>query len=56
MKQGSLDTQTLAIYAQQALINGDRLGRTSAVAVVIFICIALMVVAYTRLVRVEENS
>ncbi len=55
MKQGSLDTQTLAIYAQQALVNGDRLGRTSAVAVVIFICIALMVVAYTRLVRVEEN-
>lgn len=55
MKQGSLDTQTLAIYAQQALVNGDRLGRTSAVAVFIFLCIALMVVAYTRLVKVEEN-
>lgn len=55
MKQGSLDTQTIAIYAQQALVNGDRLGRTSAVAVIIFLCIALMVVAYTRLVKVEEN-
>ena len=55
MKGSALETQTLAVYAQQALVNGDRLGRTSAVAVFIFACIALMVVAYTRLVQVEEN-
>lgn len=55
MKANSLDTQTLAIYAQQWLVNANRLGTTSAVAVLIFIFIALMVIAYTRLVKVEEN-
>ena len=54
LKANALDTQTIAIFAQQRLA-ADRLGTTSAVAVVIFACIAVMVVAYTRLVRVEEN-
>lgn len=55
MKQGSLDTQTLAIFAQQRLVNGNSLGQTSAAAVIIFACIALMVLGYTRLVRVEQG-
>ena len=55
MKAYSLDTQTLAIYAQQWLVNANRLGTTSAVAFIIFICIALMVFGYTKLVKVEEN-
>lgn len=54
VKKGALDTQTLAVLAQQKLA-GNRLGTTSAIAVVIFICIAVMVVGYTRLVKVEES-
>ncbi|HEV2529061.1 MAG TPA: sugar ABC transporter permease [Thermomicrobiales bacterium] len=55
MKSYSLDTQTLAIYAQQWLVNANRLGTTSAVAFIIFVCIGLMVFGYTKLVKVEEN-
>ncbi len=54
MKGVSVDTITLAIYARNALVDGDRLGRTSAVSVFIFACIGLLVFVYTRLVRVEE--
>jgi trehalose/maltose transport system permease protein len=54
MKGPALDTQSLAIYAQQQLVNGDRLGRTSAASVLIFLCIAVLVFIYTRLVKVEE--
>jgi len=55
MKGSALDTQTLAVYAQQQLTNGDRLGRTSAASVLIFACIAVLVFVYTRLVKVEET-
>jgi trehalose/maltose transport system permease protein len=48
-------TRTLAISAQQALVDGDRLGRTSAASVLIFLCIGVMVLIYTRIVRVEEG-
>lgn len=48
-------TSTLAIAAQQALVNGDRLGRASAASVIIFLCIGVLVFIYTRLVRVEEG-
>lgn len=47
-------TRTLAISAQQYLVDGDRLGRTSAASVLIFLCIGVLVFIYTRLVRVEE--
>jgi len=46
---------TLSIFTQQTLVAGDRLGRASAAAVVIFLCIAVFVFIYTRLVRVEEG-
>jgi len=55
MKGAALETQTLAIYAQQTLVNGDRLGRASAASVVIFLCIGVFVFIYTRLVKVEEE-
>ncbi len=48
-------TRTLAISAQTALVNGDRLGRASAASVLIFLCIGVLVLIYTRLVRVEEG-
>ena len=48
-------TRSLAIAAQQALVDGDRLGRASAASVLIFLCIGVMVLVYTRLVKVEEG-
>jgi len=54
MKGAALDTITLAIYARQTMIDEQWLGRGAAASVVIFFCIALLVIAYSRLVRVEE--
>ena len=48
------DTMTLAIFARQEMIDKQFLGRGSAASVIIFIAIAVMVVIYTRIVRVEE--
>jgi len=54
MKGAALDTITLAIYARQTMIDEQWLGRGAAASVVIFICIAVLVIIYSRLVRVEE--
>ncbi len=54
MKQFAPETMTVAVYARQQLIDLARLGRGSAAAVIIFLCISVFVIAYTRLVRVEE--
>mgnify|MGYP000386123790 CR=1 FL=1 len=54
MKGAALDTITLAIYARQTMIDEQWLGRGAAASVVIFLCIAVLVVIYSRLVRVEE--
>jgi trehalose/maltose transport system permease protein len=54
MKGAALDTITLAIYARQTMIDEQWLGRGAAASVVIFLCIALLVIIYSRLVRVEE--
>ena len=55
MRGAAAETISLAIYARQEMIDEPFLGSGSAAAVVIFLCIALMVVVYTRLVRVEEG-
>ncbi|MDQ3694513.1 MAG: sugar ABC transporter permease [Chloroflexota bacterium] len=55
MKGTALDTITLAIYARQTMIDEQWLGRGAAASVVIFLAIGLMVIGYTRLVRVEEE-
>jgi len=55
LKQGATDTMTVAIYTQQVLIQSSRLGAGSAAAVVIFVCIGLMVLGYSRLITVEEG-
>jgi len=55
MKGVSLETQTVAIYARQTMIDEQWLGRGAAASVVIFLCIAVMVLIYTRLVKVEES-
>jgi trehalose/maltose transport system permease protein len=54
MKAKSPDTMSIAIYAQQLLVDNQRLGRGSAASVVIFMIIAAFVVVYTRLVTIEE--
>src|SRR3954447_19637164 len=54
MKQFAPETMTVAVYARQQLIDLAKLGRGSAAAVIIFICIFIFVILYTRLVRVEE--
>jgi trehalose/maltose transport system permease protein len=54
MKGAALDTITLAIYARQTMIDEQWLGRGAAASVIIFLCIALLVIVYSRLVRVEE--
>jgi ABC-type sugar transport system permease subunit len=55
MKGASLETITVAIYARQTMIDEQYLGRGAAASVVIFLCIGLLVLIYTRLVRVEES-
>jgi len=55
MKGTALDTISLAIYARQTMIDEQFLGRGAAASVLIFLCIALLVIIYTRLVRVEEE-
>ena len=55
LKGAALDTITLAIYARQTMIDEQWLGRGAAASVVIFLCIAVLVVMYSRLVRVEET-
>jgi trehalose/maltose transport system permease protein len=54
MKGSSLETQTVAVYARLTMIDEQWLGRGAAASVVIFLCIGLLVLIYTRLVRVEE--
>lgn len=50
----STATMTIAIYTQQTLIQATRLGLGSAAAVLIFACIGLMVLGYSRLIQVQE--
>jgi trehalose/maltose transport system permease protein len=54
MTQYSPDTMTVAVYARQTLIDLARLGRGSAASVVIFVIIAMFVIVYSRLIKVEE--
>ena len=45
---------SMAVLARQTMIDLARLGQGAAISVVIFIILAVFVVAYTRFVRVEE--
>jgi trehalose/maltose transport system permease protein len=55
LNAGATSTITVAVYAQQLLVNDQRLGRSSAASVLIFLAIGVMVIVYTRLVKVEEG-
>lgn len=54
MKSYSTATMSVAVYAHRELMNNQRLGYGSAVAVVIFLCVGALVLGYTRLIKVEE--
>ncbi len=54
MKGQAPDTMTVAVYAQNTLVGSQRLGRGSAIAVIIFLIIAVMAFIYTRMIKVEE--
>ncbi len=49
------DTMTMAIYAQQNIVSFASLGYGSTIAVAIFFVIAIFVVAYVTLLRVERE-
>ena len=55
MKGTASDTISLAVYAQNFMIDRQRIGYGSAASVIIFILIGLMVVAYMRIVKVEAE-
>lgn len=55
MKGYATETMTVAVLARQTLIDKARLGDGSAIAAVIFVCIAVLVFFYTRLVKVEDQ-
>jgi trehalose/maltose transport system permease protein len=54
MAKGSPAMMTVAVYAQQQIFSIQRLGRGSAASVVIFLMIGILVVIYTRIVKIEE--
>jgi trehalose/maltose transport system permease protein len=49
------DTQTMAIYAQQNLVDFSDLGYGSAISVAIFLIIAIFVVMYVTFLKVEDE-
>jgi trehalose/maltose transport system permease protein len=49
------DMQTLAVYAQQNLVNFSDLGYGSTICVAIFVLIAIFVAIYVTVFRVEET-
>jgi trehalose/maltose transport system permease protein len=55
MKQAASDTIVLGILARQRMIDLQRLGEGAAISVVIFLILAVFVVLYTQLIRVEES-
>ena len=55
LKGYASETMSVAVYTHRELINSQRIGFGSAAAVIIFLCIGLLVVGYTRLIRVEEG-
>lgn len=55
MKGYATDTMSVAVYTHREIMTKGRIGFGSASAVVIFLSIALLTIAYTRLIKVEEQ-
>jgi trehalose/maltose transport system permease protein len=50
-----LDTQTMAIYAQNTIVSTGDVGYGSAISVAIFLIIGLFVVIYVTFMRVDQR-
>src|SRR5690606_29918939 len=55
MTQGRFQTESLGTYAYRQLFDFSRLGYGSAVSVMLFLLVAVFVIAYTRMLKVEEH-
>ncbi len=55
LKRYATETMSVAVYTHREVIASQKVGYGSASAVVIFLIIGLMVLGYTRLIRVEEG-
>ena len=55
MKGLASETNSMAILARSTLVDNGRIGLGAAMSVLIFVIIAIFVIGYTRLVRVEES-
>jgi trehalose/maltose transport system permease protein len=55
LKGYATETMSVAVYAHRELLGAQKIGYGSAASVVIFLIIGLMVLGYTRLIRVEEG-
>ena len=55
MKGYATETMSLAVYTHREITASQKIGFGSAAAVIIFLCIGLMVIGYTRLIQVEEG-
>jgi trehalose/maltose transport system permease protein len=49
------DTQTMAIYAQQNIVSFSDLGYGGAISVAIFVIIAIFVVMYVTIFKIEQS-
>src|SRR5690606_36486978 len=56
LKGYATETMSVAVYTHREVIASQKVGYGSASAVVIFLIIGLMVLGYTRLIRVEEGE
>lgn len=54
MKGYTTSTMSLAVFTHRELLSSQKIGFGSAASVLIFLSIGLMVIGYTRLIRVEE--
>ena len=54
MKGTAPETISMAVLARQTMIDSGRLGAGASMSVIIFLIIAVFVVGYARLIRVEE--
>ena len=55
LKGYATETMSLAVFIQQKIVSLQRLGGGSAAAVILFLAILVLVIAYTRLIKVEER-
>jgi trehalose/maltose transport system permease protein len=54
MKGTATETVSMAVLARQTMIDLGQIGAGSALSVIIFLILAVFVVAYTRFMKVEE--